>query len=432
MSENQSKETINASFKEAGSSALVSGFGERNLQTYSVAILVPESLFGIGISLCTIFGALAELVGSVAPEKGFTRKSYFILSVLIQLSTWILMIASILTPGPYNVILFIIALNVFYTMLHTVIPPWTSWMGDVVQEGRMGEYSGRRNFIYGVGVILSSFASAFILDYSKSIGMLNIGFYSLFVFSVLFGITALFFISKMHDVTYRLEESDKIPLANFIKQIIKSDFGRFVIYKTAFTFGVCLAGSFFGYYMLKDLKWSFTEFMISVNVQVIVMFGSQPFWGKFADKYGNKIATSIGGFGVSLIPVLWLLSSNKCYLICVQAYDGIVWSAFVIGASNYVFDAVKPAQRARFTAYNNFITNLAAFAGTGLGGLLYELLPNDSILFGYKIHFTFYILLIISALFRFLPNLIFLPTFSEMRINKRKDSGSNAVEQSKN
>jgi MFS family permease len=164
-----------------------------------------------------------------------------------------------------------------------------------------------------------------------------------------------------------------------------------------------------------------------MTAQLVSFFAIQPVWGRLADRIGNKRILTIGGYGVVVTPLLLLLADHYtahltspggglAAFMAVQAFDGIVWSAYSIAASNYLLDIVTPPKRARCTAYFTLFFVLGMAGGVTLGGLIAHYAPVPLQLGPWQVGHVFPLLLLTSAILRVLPNVLLLNSFKEYRL----------------
>jgi MFS family permease len=170
-------------------------------------------------------------------------------------------------------------------------------------------------------------------------------------------------------------------------------------------------------YMLKDLKFSYYEYMVVVASVVLMQFAVMRSWGKLSDQFGNRQILRLTGTLASLNPFLWLISSNLWWVVCVQLYSGLCWAGFNLAAANFVFDAVTPAKRARCFAYQAIVNGWLVFIGSLIGGWLATNVPariNEQLAFfvGYS---PFLILFVVSGICRALAMLLLFRGFKEVR-----------------
>jgi MFS family permease len=170
----------------------------------------------------------------------------------------------------------------------------------------------------------------------------------------------------------------------------------------------------------EGLHFSLFDVACLGAVNLITITAIQPLWGVVIDRFGTKRAMTFGGFGIALVPVLFLLSNNFWFWLAVNIYDGIVWSAWGLACGMYMFDIVTPPKRARCTAFSSILVTsigmIGTFAGAACANYIPQVWPLPWTVFGLNVTHPFGILLIISAVLRFLPNLLLLPTFREARV----------------
>ena len=90
-----------------------------------------------------------------------------------------------------------------------------------------------------------------------------------------------------------------------IKEIPKSNFGRFTLFVSLLTLGQWIAGPFFSVYMLSDLGFDYSIFiLVNISSSIIALF-IFPVLGKLSDKFGNVSLLQIGAIIIPLLPILW-------------------------------------------------------------------------------------------------------------------------------
>ncbi len=416
MSDSTRARTLRASLKDGCAYSLMQGFGERNIPPFATWLSTGEAAFGLLVSLSAFAGGVFQVIGANLADHSGRRKSLFVGGSIVQALSWGGVLLAIYAPPPWNVTLLIAAQVVYLGALHFTIPAWSSTMGDVVPMDVRGRYFGLRNFWCGGAQLLSFTASACLLDLLKPHGLVAQGFVFLFAGALLFRLQSVFYLTGMHEPPYAVPESERFTMAQFVRRAPHGNFGRFVGYLTALHFGMAMAGTFMGYFMLRDLGWSYTEFMVASNLQLLGLFASQPVWGRLADRLGNKRILAVGGMGIGLIPVFWLVSLEQSWLFGVQLFDGLVWGAFQLAAQNYLFDVVRPPKRARCMAYANFFAGAGLSAGALIGGFLWARLPAHPVIAGVTFTHSFSVLLALSAGMRLGAGLLLLPTFTETRV----------------
>ena len=280
-------------------------------------------------------------------------------------------------------------------------------MGDIVPEDHRGRYFGKRNAILGgVGIVVSLMAS-FFLDYFKARGIVLIGFSLLLLIALYARIISVFMLKNYNDPDGKLNKLHK-DFWQFSKNMHKTNYGKFVIYVTFLNFAAMIASPFFNLYMLQELNLSYVTYTLINLSQSVSMLIFMLVWGKFADKYGNKILLIIGNFLIPLLPLLWIFNQNPFYLFIPMFLGGIGWAAFNLSSSNFVYDLVPHDKRSSYFAYLNVFAGIGIFFGAIFGGFLIKYL-------NIKFMNVFLFVFLISAIARAIVALAVLPMVKEVR-----------------
>ena len=203
--------------------------------------------------------------------------------------------------------------------------------------------------------------------------------------------------------------------------IRSTDLVPFSLFFAAMQFAVGIASPYFVVYMLRDLQFSYVEFMINSAASVLLQFLTLNRWGRLSDLFGNRLILTTTGAIIPFMPMVWLFSSNYYYLLAVQCVSGLVWAGFSLSASNFVFDLTPAARRATLMAAHNVLAALAVFVGAVIGGWLGTHLPNAVTLFGNRIEWlsALYGVFLISGFARLAVAIGFLPRLREVRPVRR-------------
>jgi MFS family permease len=215
------------------------------------------------------------------------------------------------------------------------------------------------------------------------------------------------FLGKSYEPEYKPKEEHKFSFIAFLKQARFRNYGLFVIFLTLMNFSVFLAAPYFVAYMLYDLKLTYVAYMILIAAAFMAKYVALPVWGKLSDKYGTKKILSLTGYIMPVIPVLWLFSINYYYLIFIQLISGVLWAGFELSSFNFIFDTTTPEKRARCVSYYNAINGVMIFLGATAGSLI--------IRYNNVFWTKYYLVFLLSGLFRFAVAIHFLPRLREVR-----------------
>jgi MFS family permease len=182
-------------------------------------------------------------------------------------------------------------------------------------------------------------------------------------------------------------------------------------------FAVAIASPFFAVYMLRDLHFSYVQFMGNTGMSIFAQFLTLNQWGRISDVFGNRRILSATGILVPMMPLLWIVSSNYWYLLMAQAVSGLVWAGFSLSASNFLYDLIAKDKRATYLATHNVLAATGIFVGAMLGGYLGMKLPARVDLFGVSWVWLSPLIGVfaISTAFRAIVVAVLLPRIREVR-----------------
>jgi len=391
----------------------------------SVSFITPFALtiggnsFHIGIlsAVSALFSPIGQLHGSRLMEK-HSRKKILLRVKMLQIMLWlpIIVLAYLSFRGvvefylPWLLVLFYSLFIYFAGVGHVA---WFSWMGDIVKAEERGRYFSRRNRIVGIIGLATFIAGAFVLDYFETKGLLLLGFSILFLFSLVFREASRRMMMKIFNPEFRVKKGYYFSFRDFIKRY--DNFGKFAFFHAFFNLAIMIASPFFAVYMLRDLGFNYVTFTIVSLSSTVFYLIFTPLAGKFSDEYGNVKLLYISGFLFPLAPLFWIFLKEPVSLIFIPGLiTGIANAAFIIGATNFTYDSVKQQKRGLCVAYTSLLTGIGIFFGSLIGGVFVEYLP---------VHFMKPILFVflVSAVFRALVALFYLPQIKEERKTERID-----------
>jgi len=411
--------TKNLSIAEGSGYSVMDGFGFRYVTPYALSVGATNAHIGWLSSLPGLLGNLSQLLTFQFMKK-FSRKKIIFWSVFFQSLMWALLIAAGIPffiygikndLSPWMVILVYTLLVGFGSFAG---PAWTSMMRDLVPANR-GQYFGKRNQIIGVVALGSMFIAGFLLDYFKQTHI-YLGFIIMFFIAGLGRFVSSLILLKHYDPKFQVDSTKYFSLFDFIKKMRENNYGRFVLYFSMVSFSCAIASPFFAVYVLKDLGFSYSQYMITLAVNSLATLLLMPLWGKFADKYGNVEVMRLTGFLIPLLPFFWLLTplvhsvfSLVFLVVCLEIYSGVIWSGFNLAAGSFVYDAVTKERLSICVSYLNIINGFFALIGALIGGYLSS--HNFSLL-GFSPLLT---LFIVSAIARFLVYFFYSASVKEVR-----------------
>lgn len=422
--------TKKLSIKEGIGYSFMEGAGLKYITPYALAIGANNAQIGFLTSIPTLLGNFFQLFTSKVMKK-CSRKKIITTGIFLQALMWlpILLIGYLFFYQNFNhgfsatlFILFFTLLTIFGAFLG---PAWNSLMRDIVDK-KFGEYFGKRNKIIYIIVIFVMIAGGLILDYFEQANILFIGFLILFGVAFISRMISVYFLSKHYEPDFKIKEKSFFSFSDFIKNMPKSNFGKFTLFIALVTFATAIASPFFAVYMLKELNFSYATWMFVVTANVLSAFLFMTLWGKFADRFGNLKVLKWTGLMIPIIPLFWFLSPFILkinyvvliiYLILIECFSGFAWAGFNLSAANFIFDAVSRQKLSLCIAYHSILNGIGVFLGATLGGIISSININ---IFGIS---SILFIFLLSAFARFFAYRIMINKIKEVRRVKKYEDG---------
>ena len=264
---------------------------------------------------------------------------------------------------------------------------WFSWMAAVVPHRLRGRYFGFRNSAVSLITLLGVPFMGWGVSTWGADPILGYGI--VLLVGVLAGMISLgcqFFMVDVNPQVYkkdaqndRFREKKEKQITDFVPSVLKdSNFLMFILYFSVWTFAVNLSAPFFNIYLLKELSLDvslvtiYSSFSSGANLLLLM------FWGKLADRWGNRPLLIAVGLVVALTPLLWLGTGNYPFAVWVwlpllPLLRGTTLGAIGLCTNNIQMEIAPIEQPSTYFAIAAAVSGVPGALGTTGGGFLAEL-----------------------------------------------------------
>lgn len=384
----------------------MAGLTQNYITPFALALKATTQQIGLLASVPNLTMAASQFAAPNLSEAAGSRKKLILPIVLMHALMWgpILLIPYLFATAQVWWLIAFVTLSAVIGALAN--PAWGSMMADLVPGAMRGRYfSFRGRLMVLVTLAFSLIAGVILQFYTKNVFT---GFAILFGGALLFRLLSLYFLSGMYEPPAPKRTEKRESLLHLAGHLGSSNLGRFTLYVALIGFAANLAAPFFSVYMLRDLKFSYTTYVMITSAHAVSNLAFQTFWGRRADRAGNIRVIRVTSCLVPFIPLIWMLNSNRFYLMGAEVFSGMAWAGFQLASSNFIYDASQPENRTKQIALFNSINGVAVFLGALIGGYLAPHLPA---FLGFNIRS----LMLISGLTRGLVVIIMLRIIVEVR-----------------
>lgn len=414
--------SLRHSVRDGVAYSVMSGGAETYLSAFALFLKASAPQVALLATLPSLLGSLTQLLSAWLVRGLRRRKTLILVGASLQAVIWLPLLFLPLAFPERAILLLVICATLYHAMGNFSVPLWVSLMGDLVPERKRGRYFGRRTRLATMTAFLALVSGGVVLHVFDAQGWTVFGFVALFLVAALARIVSVYHLGRMHEPVM-----DKSPVRfapGWLGRLRDSHAWRFTVYIVCMQGAVAVAAPFFAVYMLRDLQFTYLQFMATTGMAVLVQFLTLNTWGRISDVFGNRLILVTTGSMIPILPALWLVSDSFWYLLAIQVISGLCWAGFSLSTSNFLYELVPSERRSGYMAFHNVLTALAVFAGGMFGAWLTQVLPSTFEVFTFAWTWDSALLAVFAAstLLRGVVALWFLPRLEEVRIPRRRMS----------
>ena len=409
--------SLNHSLKDARSFAVMTGIGETYLSAFGIFLRATTPQIGLLASLPPLLGSFIQPVSAWLGRMTGARKTIVLAGASVQAMAWLpIAVLPVLFPN-HAIPLLILSVILYQCGAQLAAPQWASMMGDIVPVRRRGRFFARRTKIVSLTTFTALTFGGLVLQSFSGRGQTLLGFALLFGLALLARLVSVYHLAKMHDPRGQAAETAPVVERHWLERLRHSNFARFSVFFALTQFSVAIASPFFSVYMLRDLHFSYFQFMTNTGMAILAQFLTLNRWGRISDVFGNRRILATTGVIIPLMPLMWIFSSNYYYLLFAQIVSGLTWAGFSLSASNFLYDLISREKRTTYLAIHNMLSNTGLFAGAMLGGYLGTVLPTSLTVLDHTFSWGSALLGVfaVSTVARALMVFVLLPRIREVR-----------------
>jgi MFS family permease len=407
----QTESSLRHSLRDGVAYSLMTGSLETYISAYALFLKASAPQVALIATLPAALGALAQLFSAWLGHQINQRKPIMVSGAYFQSLSLPCLILLPLLPQTMSVICLAVLLLLYFFAAHIVVPQWCSLMGELVPERKRGRYFGLRTRLATAASFTGLMIGGLLLGISERYAFAWLGFGAIFVFAFIARLYSAYQLQQMHEpVAHAVSLESSLDLRWLKAREFKAarSFSTFVV---LMNFAVAIASPFFAVYMLKDLHYSYFQFMVNTGTAVLMQVLTLNYWGRINDAFGSRAVLIVCGSLVPTLPLLWLFSTNFWYLLFIQLLAGIAWGGFSLSSSNALYDLIPQAKRSTYQALHNVSLAIGIFLGGMVGVGLIKLLPQTVQVGSWQWHWHSVLLwtFLVSSFARTLIAVIFIP-----------------------
>lgn len=375
---------LRASLADGATFGVMVGAGESYLAAFALAIGLGEIAAGLVASVPLLAGGILQLVSLRAVPWIGSEKRWVVLCAALQgLSFFPLVYAAM--SGSLALVPLLAIASLYWAGGLASGPAWNTWMESIVPSRIRPRYFSQRTRLSQLCTLLGLVGGGIVLQWADSSGRTLLGFACIFAAAGCFRMWSVSWLIRHRAVSapegdsrnhragaVRGAAARRRPAAAAAAPGISGI--RLLSYLVAVQAMVQISGPYFSPYMLKQLDFSYSQFVTLLAIGFLSKVIALSWWPKLTRRGGARRLLWIGGVGIVPLSALWIVSDNIYHLALVQMYSGIMWAAYELGFFLMFFEALPLEKRTRMLTYYNLANMVALCSGALLGAALLQLL----------------------------------------------------------
>jgi MFS family permease len=403
------KRSLKLSLFDAFFFSLMVGAGESYLPAFALSVGMSETLAGLFASVPLIGGAVFQLLTPFIVTRFGSAKKWVVGAGFIQALAFLpLAFYSMLDISHHSQItsvqsyyfLFLIA-ALYWGAGFAAGPVWNHWMGFLLPHEASSDFFARRTKISQIGILIGIVGGGLALHFKFALGPFTSVFAILFLAAFFSRATsALILSAKYYDSTW-LVQSEVQSLGKTVNRFLKDkSFQRFFSFLFFFYAAIMVSSPFVAPFFLAKLKFTYTQFMISLAGLFVAKIFALQLAPKLIKKFSVRFIFLIGIIGISPLPAFWGVNQDFWFVIALQALSGFFWGLFEVGLNVIFFQQLRTHNKIPSLSLYNFFNASATVVGALLGGQILHLM-NETFN-GY------YMIFVLGSFLRLILALVFI------------------------
>ncbi len=375
--------TLRLSVVEGSLAAAMIGLGEFWFVADAVRLGAGPLVLGLLVTLPQLVGSLGSVAMLRSLRTARTRRTRVVAAVLGQAGV-LVVLSALAGSRQLSPWLLVAAACGYHFFGQAAGNAWSSWFGELVPARVRGRYFGRRNrWVHGVTFMALALGGMLLQEVepraADAAGAGGLGF------AILYGVAAVFRAGSAvlllrsweppftpPQRTDRLRTALAGPENRAARGVVLA--GGFML------LAVCLGSPFFSPFMLGELRFSYTTYLVAQGFVVGAKVLALPLWGRAVDRFGPRAVYRVAVLLIAVIPLPWIVAQGPGIVFAAQALSGVAWAASEVGLLTLTLAAAPPRKRSVLLAAQSLTNGVAQFVGGLLGALLLTVLPGRFVL----------------------------------------------------
>lgn len=356
--------------------ALMQGMGETYLPAFVLLMGMGEVAAGLISSVPMLAGAILQLLTPWGVGRLGSHKRWVVTCAAIQGISFFPLAVGALTGAIATWQVFAVA-AMYWGFGMATGPAWNTWVETIVPGRVRAGYFANRTRICQTGILIGFVAGGLTLQWTKLHGHPMLAFLCLFLTAGACRLVSAYCLSRQSEspaVSSSIQNRKWISFPEFLRRVRTGGVERLLVCLMSVQMMVYVAGPYFNPFMLKQLAFSYQDYVILIAASFLSKALSMTILGGLARRLGTQRLLWIGAAGIAPLSGLWVFSNSFWYLLAVQLGGGFFWAAYELALALMIFELIPREERTGVLTIYNAGNAAAMVVGSLIGGGLLRFL----------------------------------------------------------
>lgn len=363
------RQNLRASSADGASFGGMVGLGETYFAAFALAMGLGEVAAGLVASLPVMTGGVMQMISLRAVRWVGSEKRWILICASLQALAFVPLVVAALFGSISLATLFLIA-SIYWGAGLATGPAWSAWIETVVPAGVRMRYFASRSRLAQLTTLTGFLLGGVALTLGRQFDRVTVAFALMFAAASLLRFLSVFWLSRHHSLEPVVRGSRLSPRDNGSLPPGRASWvhgGRLLVFLVVLQGMVQLSGPFFTPYMLKQLEFSYVQYVGLISISFVTKALSLPAWAHLSKRTSAKFLLWVGAIGLVPLSALWIVSDRFLWLVAVQMISGVLWAAYELGFFLMFFEVLPKERRIRMLTVYNLANSSAIFVGASVG-----------------------------------------------------------------
>jgi len=361
-----------------------------------VGTFIPLFALGMGatgeqIGLLTSLAGAASVAGNAlggpavrwlntaaSPDGGRKRAALYFGRIEDAVSMVLVIAIPFFLAGPAAVQALLIVQTIRSFLGSIGTPAWAAFVPMIVPLRIRGRYMSLRSMIQVGCSVVAVPAAGFIIT---GLHAYPTGYQASFVLSLLLGLIAAFFFSRI-PLPPADDEEQRVPTdstgtgkrtVHISRREWRGPFGRFMLGAFVWTVSSAIAGPFYVVFMTQGLALKARDIGLLASFATAAQLVGYALLGRYVDQRGSRIVVVVSALGLAIVPLGWLLVRNWWIILPLHLLAGVATAGYGLASFNLLLEVTPENGRASYTGAYYTLLAVAATIAPLVGSWLFRL-----------------------------------------------------------